>query len=179
MGSLTMLVSSIITGGIGPWLPSQMFAAGWVGLSAALLPMMVNRLKSDQQKPLLKQRLSSEIIILVIFGFIWGVLYGFIMNLWSWPYFSGPAEQYWAPGAGIGDTIQRYVSYYILTSLVWDLGRGIGSAVILFAFGAAVIRALHRFRSRFTFDIQSRQPNEPEVESDTMNEPPLPIGGEL
>ena len=34
MGAFTMLVSGLITGGVGPWLPYQMFAAGWVGLTA-------------------------------------------------------------------------------------------------------------------------------------------------
>ncbi len=34
MGALTMLVSALITGGVGPWLPNQMFTAGWVGMSA-------------------------------------------------------------------------------------------------------------------------------------------------
>lgn len=33
MGALTMLVSGLVTGGVGPWLPAQMFTAGWVGLA--------------------------------------------------------------------------------------------------------------------------------------------------
>src|SRR6266545_3501082 len=36
MGALTLLVSAVITGGVGPWLPYQMFAAGWVGLTAPI-----------------------------------------------------------------------------------------------------------------------------------------------
>jgi hypothetical protein len=39
MGALTMLVSGPLTaGGIGPWTPYQMMAAGWVGLGDAWLP---------------------------------------------------------------------------------------------------------------------------------------------
>ena len=41
MGTLTMLVSAILIGGFGPWLPGQMFAAGWVGMSAALIAPVV------------------------------------------------------------------------------------------------------------------------------------------
>ena len=41
MGALTMLVSGVFTGGVGPWLPAQMFAAGWVGLSAPLARPLV------------------------------------------------------------------------------------------------------------------------------------------
>ena len=33
-GAFALLVSALITGGVGPWLPYQMFAAGWMGLSA-------------------------------------------------------------------------------------------------------------------------------------------------
>ena len=38
LGAMTMLVSGIITAGVGPWLPYQMFTAGWIGLTAGLLP---------------------------------------------------------------------------------------------------------------------------------------------
>ena len=37
MGAFTLLVSGLITGGVGPWLPYQMFTAGWVGLTAGWL----------------------------------------------------------------------------------------------------------------------------------------------
>ena len=35
MGAMTMFVSGLITGGIGPWLPGQMITAGWVGQTAS------------------------------------------------------------------------------------------------------------------------------------------------
>ena len=38
LGAMTLLVSGLITAGVGPWLPYQMFTAGWVGLSAGWLP---------------------------------------------------------------------------------------------------------------------------------------------
>ncbi|HET7095312.1 MAG TPA: hypothetical protein VFI22_17615, partial [Thermomicrobiales bacterium] len=38
MGTMTLLVSAALTGSIGPWLPYQMVAAGWVGLSGGLIP---------------------------------------------------------------------------------------------------------------------------------------------
>ena len=37
MGTFTLLTSGLITGGVGPWLPYQMFTAGWVGLTAGWL----------------------------------------------------------------------------------------------------------------------------------------------
>src|SRR6476469_8432487 len=31
LGSLSVLVSALITGGVGPWMPFQMLAIGWIG----------------------------------------------------------------------------------------------------------------------------------------------------
>ena len=42
MGAFTLLVSGLITGGVGPWLPYQMFASGWVGMSAGWLGKISN-----------------------------------------------------------------------------------------------------------------------------------------
>ena len=41
LGNTTMFASAILTGGVGPWLPFQMLAAGWVGLGAGVLPRRV------------------------------------------------------------------------------------------------------------------------------------------
>lgn len=38
LGSTTLLTSSLLTGGVGPWLPFQMMAASFVGMGAGLLP---------------------------------------------------------------------------------------------------------------------------------------------
>ena len=44
LGALTLLVSALVTGGVGPWLPDQMCTAGWVGLSAPLCRPVVKAL---------------------------------------------------------------------------------------------------------------------------------------
>ena len=77
MGTLTMLVSALITGGIGPWLPYQMFAAGWVGLTSGWLPRPQNE--------------ALALIELALFAFVWGLAYGAILNLFFWP-FIGPGS---------------------------------------------------------------------------------------
>jgi energy-coupling factor transport system substrate-specific component len=69
MGAMTLFVSAIITGGIGPWLPSQMFAAGWVGMSASLLLPINQRLNLIDTK--------GEVFVLAMFGFFWGLAYVF------------------------------------------------------------------------------------------------------
>ena len=37
LGAFSILVSAVMTGGIGPWMPFQMFALGWVGAGAGLV----------------------------------------------------------------------------------------------------------------------------------------------
>lgn len=162
MGVLTIFVSGIMTGGVGPWLPSQMFAAGWVGMSAAILPKLLNIFKPENLHQRKNWGENVQLIGLVIFGFLWGLLYGLIMNLWSWPYLVGPENQYWVQGISFQETISRYLSYYLFTSFVWDLGRAIGTAMILLAFGVPVLRTLRRFQLRFSFTDKSQDHNIPD-----------------
>lgn len=146
MGALTMLVSAIITGGVGPWLPYQMFTAGWLGLSTPLCRPLVWLLGGHGRR--------REIVVLMIFGGLWGLVYGAIINVWFWPFVSGPAEQYWQPGIGLAAGLQRYLTFYLLTSLTWDLLGSAGTMALMAVFGAATLRSLRRFHSRFSFAYQ-------------------------
>ncbi len=38
LGCTSLFASAIITGGVGPWMPYQMFGCAWVGMFAGLLP---------------------------------------------------------------------------------------------------------------------------------------------
>src|SRR5262249_19733797 len=38
LGAVTLFASALLTAGVGPWLPFQMVAAGWVGFGAGCLP---------------------------------------------------------------------------------------------------------------------------------------------
>jgi len=145
MGALTMLVSAVITGGVGPWLPSQMFTAGWAGMSAPLCRPFVQAVKGENRR--------REVIILTAFGAAWGFLYGVIMNLWSWPFIVGPEAQYWTPGSGPFEILQRYAAYYAVTSLVWDLMAALGNAILILFFGQPTLRALRRFQARFKYQV--------------------------
>jgi energy-coupling factor transport system substrate-specific component len=143
IGSLTIFVSALVTGGVGPWLPSQMIAAGWAGMSAPLCRPVVRAIG-------IKGR-SGEVVILAVFGAFWGILYGMILNLWSWPFISGPAAQFWQPGISWAETLKRYLLYYLVTSLVWDLARAIGNLVFIMLFGGATLKVLRRFKRKFSF----------------------------
>ena len=143
MGVFTMLTSALITGGVGPWLPYQMFAAGWVGLTAGWL----SRFTSHAPR--------FDILILCVFAFTWGILFGAIMNLYFWPFAVGPAGQTWTPDVGLGEALARYVAFYVVTSLWWDLVRAVGNVALILLLGPATIRALTRFQRRFHFEVRA------------------------
>jgi energy-coupling factor transport system substrate-specific component len=148
MGALSMLVSALVTGGVGPWLPNQMFTAGWVGMSAALLRVLIPRCTISQGDA---RRLRQIVLLLAAFGFIWGFLYGGIMNLWQWPFMAGPQAQSWQAGQGFWAAVQHYAVFYLATSLVWDTIAALGNLLIILAFGAPALRALRRFQLRFSY----------------------------
>ncbi len=135
LGVLTLLVSALITGGVGPWLPYQMLLTGWVGLGAALL------------RPLTARYLHSERFWLTLYGIAWGLLYGFLANLWFWPFFSDPQS---------GSGVRNYLLFYLTTSLGWDVFRAAGNALLLLALGAPTLRILRRFQRRLSFRVMSR-----------------------
>jgi energy-coupling factor transport system substrate-specific component len=147
MGALTLLVSALITGGIGPWLPGQMFTAGWMGLLAPLaLPLV--RLAGGRAGS------RRELAVLAAFAGLAGLFYGVVINLWFWPFMIGPAEQYWQAGVTLAETMQRYAVYYLATSLLWDAFAVAGNVALVLAFGAATLRALRRFQQRFSFEYE-------------------------
>ena len=145
MGAMTMFVSGLITGGVGPWLPGQMITAGWLGQSSSLLKPVIQGLKWQQK--------SGEILILSVFSAIWGILYGIIMNLWFWPFFSAAPGQTWLQSAGLMENIGRYGAYYIATSLVWDITRSIGNILIIGFLSRPMLQIFERFEKRFSFII--------------------------
>ncbi|MDR3562494.1 MAG: ECF transporter S component [Negativicutes bacterium] len=147
MGALTLFVSALITGGVGPWLPGQMFTAGWMGMSAALCRPLIDRLNLSGKK--------TEIWLLMAFGALWGLIFGAIMNLWAWPFIAGPADQYWTPGISLLDTLHRYGLYYLVTSLPWDLARSAGNVLLIGIFGAPCLKALRRFEQRLVFRYET------------------------
>ena len=143
LGALTLLVSAVVTGGVGPWLPFQMFTAGWMGLSAGWLGLF-----SKTHAPMLTRRSH---FVLIIFGAVCGFAYGAVMNLWSWPYTVAAEAGVAAAHLGAFETLRRYAAYYALTSFAWDLFGAAGNALLLALFAPAVVRTMRRFRMRFVF----------------------------
>jgi energy-coupling factor transport system substrate-specific component len=136
LGLCSMAVSAIVTGGIGPWLPFQMLGLGWMGAAAGLLGLWTARLLP-----------RVEVVVLAAYGWVWGFVYGAIMNLWFWPFARGGALD-WHPGLGLGATLHRYWSFYVATSLGWDAAAALTNALLILLTGVAVLRTLRRFAHR-------------------------------
>jgi energy-coupling factor transport system substrate-specific component len=146
MGALTMLCSAFVTGGIGPWLPFQMLAAGWMGMTAAWL-------RTDPARQITTRR---EVLKLAIFSLVWGLLYGLIMNLYFWPFLAGEAAMTWTPGSTLTDGIAHYAVFYAVQSAGPDLVRGAGNLALVLAAGLPLLRVFRRFRTRFEVSVIER-----------------------
>ena len=143
LGALSFFLSAVVTGGFVPWLPFQMFASAWMGSSAGALRAVTAQAGR-----------RTEVAAVVAFGIAWGLLFGAITNLWSWPFFSAGPDISYEPGLGPWETLRRYWNYYFLTSFGWDLLRSICNAVILVFVSGPLLRALIRFRERFSFELR-------------------------
>jgi len=148
-GALTLLLSAVLTAGLGPWLPYQMLAAGWVGMGAGYLGRLTGRSTS-----------RFTIGLLAIYGAAAGLAYGLVLDLWEWPLLLNPAASTlsWAPGLGLGALARRFAGFYLTTSLVYDAFRAVGNLVLIAALGAPVVVALNRFRRRFLVQWSVHEP---------------------
>jgi energy-coupling factor transport system substrate-specific component len=138
-GALTLFIGALITGGVGPWLPFQMMAAGWIGFLSGCLPRVGGR---------------TEVVMLAASGFVFGLLFGALMNLWFWPFVNYGESISFVEGAPAVENLARYLRYYVATSLVWDLGRGISTCVLLLVAGRPLLRALRRVSRLARFDAR-------------------------
>ncbi|MEO3850776.1 ECF transporter S component [Streptomyces sp. B8F3] len=140
LGAVTMFASALLTGGVGPWMPFQMLAMGWVAMGAGLLPG-AERLRG-----------RGEVWLLASYGAMASVLYGTVMNLQGWPYLSGMSTGVsFVPGDPLPENLARFVAYCLATSLGWDLPRAVVTAVCTLTLGRAVLAALRRATRKAAF----------------------------
>jgi energy-coupling factor transport system substrate-specific component len=138
LGCTSLFASALITGGVGPWLPYQMFAAAWVGLFAGLLPSARGRF---------------ELVLLAGYGALAGYVYGFMSNLSFWPFSLDPGSSIaYRPGASFTDQWHRYLVFDATTSLGWDTGRAVTNFVLILLVGPAVLATLRRAARRAAFE---------------------------
>jgi energy-coupling factor transport system substrate-specific component len=141
IGSGALFVSAMLTGGLGPWLPFQVFATGWLGMTAGWLGLTLQRR--------LRSRNVLELGSLAAFAALWGFLFGAIMNLWFWPFVAQGESISWEPGMGLSEAVRHYWSFYLLTSAGWDAWRAIGNVLFVLVAGRPTIDLLVRYRDRF------------------------------
>lgn len=137
LGLCAMATSAVLTGGIGPWLPFQMLALGWMGGTAGLAGLVTRRLRP-----------GAEVVVLGALAWVWGFAFGAIMNLWFWPFAVGQGALSWVPGMSFGQTLQRYWSFYVATSLAWDAAAALTNAVLVVATGRPLLASLRRVAGR-------------------------------
>ena len=138
LGSTTLFASALITGGVGPWLPFQMLASSWVGLLAGCLPPARGR---------------AEVAMLAVYAGVSSYLYGFLVNLWGWPFALGAdTELSYVAGGAVLDNLHRFVLYTLATSTWgWDTGRAITNVVAVVLVGRAVLVTLRRATRKAAF----------------------------
>ena len=146
LGLLTIAVSSMFWGGFGPWTPFQMFACGWVGAGAGLLPRVGGA--GTRADPASRLWARLEIALLAGYGIVASYLFGLVMNLWFWPFAVGGGTGIsYAADAPLGDNIASFTLYTLVTStLTWDTVRAVTTAVGIVLVGPAALSALRRAR---------------------------------
>jgi energy-coupling factor transport system substrate-specific component len=138
LGAMTLLASALVTAGVGPWLPFQMVAAGWMGYGAGCLPRARGRV---------------EVALLAGYGAVTGLLFGFLLNLSFWPFARYyPAQIAFLPGSDAATNLLHWFRFDLTTSLGFDVPRAVGNAVLVVLFGRPVLIALSRLARRANFD---------------------------
>jgi energy-coupling factor transport system substrate-specific component len=137
LGCTSLFASALLTGGVGPWMPYQMFGCAWIGMLAGLLPPLRGR---------------AEIALLAVYGAAAGYLFGFLLNLSFWPFSLDPSSSIaYRPGLSFVEQWHRYLLFDATTSLGWDTGRAVTNVIAIVIAGPAVLAAFRRAARRASF----------------------------
>ncbi len=137
LGCTSLFASALLTGGVGPWMPYQMFGCAWIGMLAGLLPPL---------------RGKAEIAMLAGFGTVAGYAFGFLLNLSFWPFSVDPGSSIaYQPGLPFIAQLHRYLVFDASTSLGWDTGRAVTTALAILIIGPTALSAFRRTARRANF----------------------------
>lgn len=123
IGAVAALASNMILGQ-GPWTPWQMAAWGLVGLTAGMLR---------------KTMIMTSKWGRILFGVVWGFLFGWIMNLWG---ILGLMQ------SG-GPLNMKAILLYFAGSATFDAMHSLSNVIFLLAFGQIWIKVLTRFKRKY------------------------------
>ena len=137
LGCTSLFTSALLTAGVGPWMPYQMFGCAWVGMFAGLLPPL---------------RGKAEVLLLAAYGAVAGYLFGFMLNLSFWPFALDPSSSIaYQPGLPFIEQWHRYLLFDATTSLGWDTGRAVTNVLAILIAGPAALAAFRRAARRANF----------------------------
>ena len=143
LGSISLFASALITGGVGPWLPFQMIAAAWVGFGAGILPRKFTG--------------AAEIALVGAYAAFACIAYGFIMNLWFWPFSTNlPTQIAFVPGAPLMENLVNWWRFNLITSLGYDLPRATLTLLLIILAGRPILISLRRVSRLASFDTELR-----------------------
>lgn len=140
LGATTLFASALLAGGVGPWLPFQMMVSAWIGLGAGLLPR--------------QPRGRGEIAMLALYGAVAAYAFGFLMNLWFWPFaIGGDTQLSFIAGDAVLTNLHRFVLFTLATSSAgWDTGRAVANVLAIVVVGPSILAILRRASRRAAFD---------------------------
>lgn len=123
IGTVDALASNMILGQ-GPWTPWQMAAWGLVGFTAGLLrqTMFMNRLWGR-----------------LVFGIIWGFLFGWIMNLWGFFSITTSIHTF---------HLNAFLDYFAASAL-FDSMHSLSNVFFIFVFSRSWMKNLTRFKRKY------------------------------
>lgn len=120
VGAIAAIVSNIFLGQ-GPWTPWQMYAWGMMGMTAGLLR---------------NRKWMASMWGKSVFGFAWGYIFGWFMNIWI--IVSNVSGFSWAFVVGV------YAS-----SVKHDLAHALSNVFFLVLFSASWLRIMERFKVKY------------------------------
>jgi len=146
LGAISMTLSALLTGGTGPWLGYQVFAAALIGFGVGVIPKRV--------------RGKFEIILLAAYGAVASEFFGIMMDLQFWPWSLGAGtELSYRAGAPLDENFSHFISYHYISALAWDLPRAIITVFLISIAGKSTLNALRRARHKAAFvtEIEFRE----------------------
>ncbi|MUV37568.1 hypothetical protein JNUCC1_01374 [Lentibacillus sp. JNUCC-1] len=120
VGAVAAIVSNIFLGQ-GPWTPWQMYAWGMIGMTAGLLK---------------NTWIMRNTWMRLVFGFVWGILFGWIMNLWI-------------VTSNMENVSWEFLITLYANSISHDVSHALSNVFFLAVFGASWIRTLERFQKKY------------------------------
>jgi energy-coupling factor transport system substrate-specific component len=158
VGADSILVSALGEGGIGPWLPYQIFATGWVGVWAGWAGLARRwRLAGESGRRAEAPGGAASpgaALLLAVIGLFSGWAFGALMDVQTWVAgYGGNPTLGWSPGLPLSTALLHFARFYLATSLAYDSFRAVGNLLMVLLLGPPVLAALSRLRSRLSFEV--------------------------